>query len=121
MDVLTKECCERLKKSMKELKVTGGSLSIALGLSKSAFGNYVNGLRMPNADIFYEMCRILNITVEWAMTGDGEQHPGEGSKLPNEEEELLANFRQLSYEQQAVIKGRMYEFLLTKEARDGQK
>ena len=105
---------DRLKESIKEEKTNQKDLAAEIGLSTTSMNNYVGGKRVPDADDFFKICSRLNISMEWALTGQGPKKPGEEFKLSDDEKEILEAYSKLSYEEKIIIKGKIFELLTSK-------
>lgn len=59
---------ERLRIALKASGYTQYKITKELNLSKNAITNYVNG-RVPKAEILYSIAKMLNVSMEWLLTG----------------------------------------------------
>lgn len=65
------EFAERLRLALKQAGYTQKRATEELNLSKNAITNYMNG-RIPDATILYRLSKLLNVTMEWLLEGDGQ-------------------------------------------------
>jgi len=107
---------KRLKNTVKNSPFTQKQLSEMLNLNQDTFSNYVKEVYYPKADTLLDLCNILDISVEWLLTGEGPPRlrngtalPSDGSDLSDYEKELIYNYRLLSERNQ----GRIDQFVLS--------
>lgn len=107
---------KRLKDTVKNSPFTQKQLSEMLNLNQDTFSNYVKEVYYPKADTLLDLCCILDISVEWLLTGEGAPRlrdgtvlPSGGSDLNDYEKELIYNYRLLSERNQ----GRVDQFVLS--------
>lgn len=62
---------ERLRSALKSAGYTQKRATEELNLSKNAMTNYTNG-RIPDATILYKLAKLLNVTMEWLLEGEGQ-------------------------------------------------
>lgn len=62
---------ERSSFLIKEQNKTQTSFSREAGISKNAISNYVNNNRVPDTMICLKLARVLNVSMEWLLTGEG--------------------------------------------------
>lgn len=65
------EFAERLRLALKRAGYTQKRATEELKLSKNAITNYMNG-RIPDAAILYRLSKLLDVTMEWLLEGDGQ-------------------------------------------------
>lgn len=58
---------KRLKDALDLRNVTQRELASRIGLTEVAVSRYANGLRMPRADVFFEICEVLNVSPDFLM------------------------------------------------------
>lgn len=84
---------ENLKKLRFELKLSARELAEKLGVSTGSIQNYEVSKREPNYNFMLLLCELLNVNLNWFVTGKGEMF----NKTPNEElkNELRREFEEL--------------------------
>ena len=72
---------------------TQGQFANALELPRQIISNYVNDLAKPNYDFLYKIYKILNVNLNWLISGEGSMF----NQTPNEalKEELRKEFEAL--------------------------
>lgn len=61
---------ERLSARMKDLKLKQVDICTMTGISKNAVSNYVSGNRTPDTLAVYKLSKVLDVTIEWILTGE---------------------------------------------------
>ncbi|NLI91229.1 MAG: helix-turn-helix transcriptional regulator [Peptococcaceae bacterium] len=108
---------KRLKNSVKKSPYTQKQLSEMLSLNQDTFSNYVKEIYYPKADTLLELCTILDISVDWLLSGEGAPRRRGGESLPEAdfsdltdyEKELMYHYRLLSERGQ----GRVDQFVIS--------
>lgn len=108
---------KRLKDSVKHSPYSQKQLSEILGINQDTFSNYVKEVYYPKADTLYELGNLLDLSIDWLLTGEGYPRSRNGQKLPpadfsnlnDYEKELLYNYRLLSERDQ----GRVDQFVFS--------
>ena len=65
----------RIRLTMKKLGVTQKELAHLLGITQPAVSNYLKG-RIPPGPVLLKIARIGSVSLEWLLTGDGENKKG---------------------------------------------
>ena len=102
---------KRLKESVKHSSYTQKQLAEILGINQDTFSNYVKEVYYPKADTLYDLGNLLDISLDWLLSGEGTARNRNGnnlidsdfSKLNNYEKELLYNYRLLSERDQGRV------------------
>ncbi len=102
---------KRLKESVKHSSYTQKQLSEILGINQDTFSNYVKEVYYPKADTLYDLVNLLDISLDWLLSGEGTARTRNGkhlvvsafSDLNNYEQELLYNYRLLSERDQGRV------------------
>lgn len=69
--------CERLKKTRQILGFpTAKSFALLHGLKISTYSLHEAGTRMMSLDLMEQYCTLLNIPINWLLTGEGPQKKG---------------------------------------------
>ena len=61
---------EFIKIKRKEINMTQNELAEKLGVTDRAISKWENGICMPDSGIIYELCKILNITINDLFSGE---------------------------------------------------
>lgn len=93
------EIGERLKIAIKESKYSQKELSAILQISEDSITRYIKQKQSPKIDTLFEICKILNISIIWLLTGE------KSEILTPNEEELLTLFRELPEREQVKVIG----------------
>jgi len=83
---------ENLKKLRFELKLSARELAEKLGVSTGSIQNYEVGKREPNYNFMLLLCELLNVNLNWFVTGKGEMFNNTNEALKNE---LRSEFEEL--------------------------
>ena len=59
-----------IKEKRKEVNLTQSDLAERLGVTDRAISKWENGICMPDSGIIYELCKILNITINDLFSGE---------------------------------------------------
>lgn len=62
---------ENLKKLRFELRLSAQKLADELSVSISSVQQYERGTREPNYNFLYKLNTVLNVNINWLMTGKG--------------------------------------------------
>ncbi|WP_288803311.1 helix-turn-helix transcriptional regulator [uncultured Dialister sp.] len=91
---------DRLKMIRKECGLTQAAFSEALGVTRTAYAKYENGLVAPSDTFIQLLCSKFSINEEWLRTGAGNMHiPTDDSLL----DDVAAKFK-LSPQQKEMVK-----------------
>lgn len=60
---------ERIKEKQLEYGYKQKEIIEKTGISKAAISNYVNGNRIPDTESALKLSNVLNISMEWLLTG----------------------------------------------------
>ena len=63
---------ENLKIIRKKLDISAAKLAKKLNVSQGSIMQYEHGIRTPNYNFMYQLNNILNINLNWFVTGEGE-------------------------------------------------
>ena len=58
---------KRLKDALDPRNMSQRELASRIGLTEVAVSRYANGFRMPKADIFMQICNVLNVEAGFLM------------------------------------------------------
>jgi len=95
---------ENLKSELTYQGMMVKELASLSGISKHTLDNYLNVRGyMPSADVAVKIARALGVTVEYLVTGNGNQS-GAPSREP-EMRSLLQSFKQLNVEDREMVIG----------------
>jgi len=93
---------KRLKRLRKQKKLTQKELAAEIGVGFSHLNKYEGGIHLPPTDKILQLAEILNVTVDFLLTGDQED------RTPLHNVRLLERFKALQEfdqdDQNAIIK-----------------
>ncbi len=101
---------DRVKKLMEGM--TGRGFSKRLGLPNNTVSNYVTGKRTISVEFIVLICRHFDVDPWWLMTGEEKgvsvkvaelSEPCQPKPLPQDEQYLLAAYRNLNESDKAAI------------------
>ncbi|MFZ0390287.1 MAG: helix-turn-helix transcriptional regulator [Calditrichia bacterium] len=75
------ETSKRIRKIMKEKKLTQQNLSQLLQISQPSISQYLQG-RIPPANVLHEIAKIGNTTMEWLVSGKNPPEAGQVQETP---------------------------------------
>ena len=102
---------------MEEKNIKQSDLSSYLGISKSVITNWKKRGSNPPAELLVNICELLDISIEYLLTGKEEQQ-----QFNTNESELLELFKQLPEREQLKVIGMVEEKVknLTPESEPGK-
>lgn len=99
MDVNMESIGKRVKEIRLQKKLTHTDIHKQCGIASGALSMIENGKRVPSAIILYRIAEVLNVSVDWLITGKSTN-----SKNTLESEEILLKlFRELDFDDQDEI------------------
>lgn len=90
----------RISEKMDILGLKQVDIIKTTGISKTAISNYVNGNRVPDTMSIYKLSKVLNVSIEWLLTGEETVVHNDNSDMTGDESDMIAKFRALEYEDQ---------------------
>lgn len=91
---------ERLKLIRKECGMTQSDFAEELGVTRTAYAKYENGLVVPSNSVIQLLCSKFSINEEWLRTGEGKMYtPTDDSLLDD-----VAKQYKLSKEQKDMVR-----------------
>lgn len=104
MDSLIDSFCDRLEELLETRHISKTELAQKMGIKKQTLNGYLNKTRIPKAEVLIELSKILNVSIDFLLTGSdcstqNIYHP------TNEESTILTLYRKLSPESQMKVKG----------------
>lgn len=84
---------ENLKKLRFELKLSARELAEKLGVSTGSIQNYEVSKREPNYNFMLLLCELLNVNLNWFVTGKGDMFIGTQNEALKQE--LFKEFEEL--------------------------
>jgi transcriptional regulator with XRE-family HTH domain len=60
---------QRLKKVLAERNMMQKELAEKIGVNEMAISRYIHGGRIVSVSILIEICKVLNVTPEWLLSG----------------------------------------------------
>lgn len=94
------EISSRIKSKMKELNLRQKDICDQTGIAKSAMSNYMNGNRIPDTETILKICKSLNTSIEWILTG---KKMSSNANLSEEELNLIQAYREVSPEVKKIV------------------
>lgn len=61
---------KRIRRARRMLDLTQEQLAEMAGVSTSFVGHIERGTRIPSVETMYKLCRMLEITMEYAIAGE---------------------------------------------------
>ena len=55
-------------------------LALKLEMHEQTIIKYEQGKRVPDANFLYAICKLLNVSPGWLLTGEGEMKVGQGGE-----------------------------------------
>ena len=68
---------ERIKKAIRDAGLTQKEIAKKVGLSEVSISSYTQG-RIPKADVLGQIAELCGVSIEWLLTGEGEQRRAKG-------------------------------------------
>ena len=90
----------RLRQAREQAGLTQQDLAKKLGVTKSAVGNYENGVSSPKWDVLIKIFDVLQVTPNFLYQDDFSTDTSESCALTPQQSTLLAAFDQLNEEGQ---------------------
>jgi transcriptional regulator with XRE-family HTH domain len=90
---------ERIKQSIKNSSYNQKEISALLRISEDSLTRYTQEKQSPKAETLIKLCELLNVSINWLLTGEEEE------KLNKNEKELLNAFRKLPEREQIKLIG----------------
>lgn len=94
----TNQISNRIVNRIKELGMKQKDICEKAGIAKSAMSNYMNGNRVPDTETILKLSNILEISIEWILTGESSNV--NKVELSMNEIELLSSFNKLPEREQ---------------------
>ena len=85
---------DRLAGAREALDLSGEDLSRRLGIKLKTLQNWENDLSEPRANRLQMLSGILNVSIPWLLTGEGDGPEAHDPEMPEEMAELLAEIRE---------------------------
>ncbi len=92
----------RLQTLREQRNMTKSAMARELGFSRQVYGNYENGLRMPDAETLTRIANYFKVSVDYLLGNTNEPIKPKTEKIPKdlrkilEDEEIILNGRMLS-------------------------
>ena len=94
----------RLQTLREQRNMTKSAMARELGFSRQVYGNYENGLRMPDAETLTRIANYFKVSVDYLLGNTEDTTMPKNQKVPKdlrkilEEEEIILNGRMMSEE-----------------------
>lgn len=103
---------DRIFLLMDEKDIRPVDLANALGIRTSVISNWKSRRSDPPSNQIVQICDLLGVSVDYLLTGKEDStkvaHP-QNKTLNSEDKEILDLWHCLSYENKAIVKGKMFE------------
>jgi transcriptional regulator with XRE-family HTH domain len=98
---------ERLVEAAKHagIEPTQAGIAESLGLSKQTVWRWFREGIEPNAENCFEISHKWGVDAEWLKSGDGEMFPKLAAELPQDERDLLKDYRLAAPKVRKIIRG----------------
>ena len=93
----------RLKQAREDANFTQQELANALGITKSAVGNYENGVSSPKWDILLKIFDVLHVEPNFLYQDSFSPESNTTTNLTSQQSTLLSSFDQLNEEGQGKV------------------
>lgn len=103
----------RLRQAREQAGLTQQDLAKKLGVTKSAVGNYENGVSSPKWDVLIKIFDVLQVTPNFLYQDDFSTDTSESCALTPQQSTLLAAFDQLNEEGQQKAVEYVEDLVLT--------
>lgn len=104
MDSLLNSFCDRLEELLETRHISKTELAQKMGIKKQTLNGYLNKTRIPKAEVLIELSKILNVSIDFLLTGS-DRSTQNVYRPTNEESTILTMYRKLSPESQTKVKG----------------
>jgi len=64
---------DRLKQSLDNRQLSQRQFATIIGTTEQSICRYVNGIRIPNVDVLYRMCKALDVSADYLLGLSDEQ------------------------------------------------
>lgn len=104
METLVQSFCTRFENLLKEKGIAKIEIAQKLGIKKQTLSSYFNGDRIPKAEILIKLSEILDVSIDYLLTGENHSTDNSNS-LSNDEQSLISLYRKLTNEERLKING----------------
>lgn len=94
---------DRIKERRKELKLTQVQIKELCGISNGNLSDFENGNKIPSANSLIALSKVLNVSIDWILTGENYCQNIQNVILSECENTLLHHFRDLDSNDQGEI------------------
>ncbi|KAA5522836.1 helix-turn-helix domain-containing protein [Haemophilus seminalis] len=95
---------ERLKQVIESKNLNIKEFSELSGIPYRSVQNYLCNGREPNVEALTKLKEMMNININWLLTGEGEMFQGLPSdELAEKEQALINHYRQMSSDVQRAV------------------
>ncbi|EYE88308.1 hypothetical protein Q428_08895 [Fervidicella metallireducens AeB] len=99
---------ERINNAAKNKNMTLASIERELGFGQGTIRKWDKN--SPSCDKVLKVANLLQININYLLTGESQEQISYEPKFTDEEIEMINIFRRLNFKQQAIIKGKLYEY-----------
>ena len=105
MEDLVNSFCNRCEHLLKERKMLKTELAQKMGIKKQTLNGYLNGDRIPKAEILLQLSEIFGVSVDYLLTGENYNSTNNSYYLTDEELTYLNKYRNLSSDEKYKVNG----------------
>ncbi|MFQ9942032.1 MAG: helix-turn-helix domain-containing protein [Faecalibacterium sp.] len=105
MEVIFVSFASRLRQAREQSSLTQQDLAEKLGITKSAIGNYENGVSSPKWDVLLKIFDVLKVEPNFLYQDSFSLETPETSPLTPQQSALLSSFDLLNEEGQSKVIG----------------
>lgn len=104
METLVQSFCTRFENLLKEKGIAKIEIAQKLGIKKQTLSSYFNGDRIPKAEILIKLSEILDVSIDFLLTGKNFSTDNTNF-VSNDEFSLVTLYRKLTDEERLKVKG----------------
>ena len=90
---------ERIKEIRQALNLSVAKMAEKIDIPQRTITGYERGERKPSIDFLAQSCKILNVDMNWFVTGEGKIFKKNVPQFEQVKEELLSEVRQMLKEE----------------------
>lgn len=91
--------------------LTGKQFGEIIGLKKSPLTDWKNQKSKPTLEQIILICEYFAVSSEYILFGKNPDQYSNNVSTSDEENELLINYKKLSYENKSIIKGEIFKLI----------
>jgi len=86
---------EKIKQIRSKLNLSVAKMSEKIDIPQRTITGYERGERNPSIEFLAQSCKILNVNINWFLTGEGEMFKKDVPQFEQVKDELLVEVRQM--------------------------